>query len=282
VIDLHVHSSRSDGTDSPKELVDIAAAAGCTTFALTDHDTTSGIVEAQNAAKEVGIDVIAGLELSCHVEQQSVHLLGYFIDIANPRLVNFLEDQRRLRSGRNDELILRLNELGVNLTEEDVANGYTGDSLGRPHFASALVRSGHAESISDAFAKFLGPGTPTHVKRNDLPAEDAIELLHSVGGVVAWAHPLSHGRSDNTRFMHGLSVLKDAGIDGIEAWYGAYDPTMRSQLAEIASDHGLVATGGSDYHGKHKPSLNLGTGTGDLDVPPETLNQLRNLKQFAK
>ncbi len=275
VIDLHVHSCRSDGTDSPTRLVELAADAGCSAFALTDHDTVGGIAEATKAATAVGIEVISGVELSCHVGDRNVHLLGYFVDPDDATFLSFLARQRNLRDERNGILIEKLGAIGVHLTIEDVKRESIGESVGRPHFAAALVRNGDAASVEDAFLRFLGAEAPTHVVRRDLPAEDAIAAIKTAGGVTSWAHPLTGRATGNVSFDSCLNALLRAGLDGLESWYSTYTTDDRAHLATVAARNSLVATGGSDYHGTFKPALSLAKGAGDLRVPQSALDELR-------
>lgn len=276
VIDLHVHSCRSDGTDSPARLVELAAAAGCDSFALTDHDTVGGYEEASTAGKAAGVEVIPGVELSAHINDRNVHLLGYFVDPHNDEFLAFLQRQRDLRDERNAILIDKLAAIGVHLDIEDVQRESIGESLGRPHFAAALVRNGDATSVEDAFVRFLGVQAPTHVVRQDLHAADAIAAIKAAGGITSWAHPLTGRATGKTSFDSVLDALLTAGLGGLECWYSTYSHDDRAHLASVAARNGLIATGGSDYHGTFKPALSIAVGAGDLNVPHVALEELRS------
>jgi 3',5'-nucleoside bisphosphate phosphatase len=275
LIDLHTHSNYSDGSDEPAALVDRAVDAGCTALALTDHDTTEGLDLAAQRATERGIELIPGIELSCHSANRAVHLLGYFIDRTDAVLQERLTNQRRLRDERNDRLILRLAELGITMSMEDVAAEAGAGAIGRPHFAAVLVRQGHASSIDDAFVRFLADDAPAHVHRRELPVAHAIALIHEAGGVAVWAHPMTPWVKHINDLDADLNEMIDAGLDGIEARYARYDGDVRRQLVKLARRHSIVATGGSDYHGTFKPDLAIGAGLGDLDVPYEVIPELR-------
>lgn len=252
-------------------------------MALTDHDTVAGLHEARIAGSELNVTVIAGVELSAHIEkttytdhETNVHLLGYFVDTSSAGFLKFLKRQRDVRDERNLILVDMLRRLGMPLQIEDVQAESIGESVGRPHFAAALVRSGHAESIQDAFSRYLGAGSPTHASRRDLPAEQAIAAIAAAGGVAVWAHPFTGGSRSDSNVRETLRVLVGLGLGGIESSYGEYSPEVREKLISLAREHKVVPTGGSDYHGAFKPGLSIGKGHGDLDVPVAVLEELRD------
>lgn len=257
-------------------MVELAAEAGCSAIALTDHDTVAGIPEAQERAASLGIEVVAGVELSCHTTIRNVHLLGYFVDVYSDELRERLEDQRRLRDERNGQLVARLEELGVQITLAEVSALAGEESVGRPHFAAVLVRHGYANSIDDAFERYLGESAAAHIRRKELPAADGIRWIHEAGGVASWAHPVWNDRYPLSSVRPVLDELVEDGLDGIEALYSRYDAETRKRLVSMARSAGVVATGGSDFHGTYKPDLAIGTGLGDLIVPNEALSELRN------
>lgn len=277
LIDLHTHSSISDGSDSPARLVELAAAAGCTTLALTDHDTTDGISEARDRGIELGVEVIAGIELSCHTPRRTIHLLGFLPHFDDALLQSRLRTQRELRGQRNERLLLRLNDIGLAITADDVARHGRGSSVGRPHFAAALMERGYVSSIDEAFRRFLSDGSKGHVERRGLPAAEGIEWIREAGGVAVWAHPYTPVKFGGSDLQPDLDQLIEAGLGGLECWYGRYDQKVRRRLARIAEQRGLIATGGSDYHGSYKPDLFIGSGTGNLDVPESALTDLQAL-----
>ena len=273
-VDLHVHSSASDGTDAPDLVVAKAAGFGLTAFALTDHDTLSGIPEALAAAARFPIELIPGVELSVDHAGVKIHMLAYFLEPRPGPLQDRLEELRTGRSIRNNRIVERLNELGYSITMEDVLRHAAGEAVGRPHIADALVEAGAIENRSEAFAGLLSDGGSAYVERDRLTAIDAITLARESGGVTSIAHPLTINTGAAT-FRSMLEELRDHGLAGIEAHYSEHPPPIRTQLAAVAADLGLVATGGSDYHGLGKPDLQIGSGLGDLVVPDSALEELR-------
>ena len=270
VIDLHVHSSVSDGTDPPEVIAELAASAGCSAFALTDHDTLAGLARARERADQVGIQLIGGCEVSCAFAGASTHVLVYFIDSEEGALHDELARLREDRIRRNHQLVDLLVSLGIPITyEEAVAAASTEDSVGRPHFAAILVSKGVAESIPDAFDH----GRPGFVPKARVSPAEIAKVARASGGVCVLAHPFTLELPPD-ELDRAVSELADAGFSGIEAHYANYRPEQRRALAELAARHDLVATGGSDYHGTVKPGLAVGTGRGDLKVPDEVLEQL--------
>lgn len=275
VIDLHTHSLRSDGSDSPAALVEAAAAAGCEALALTDHDTVSGIAEAVGAAHRRGIELISGVELSCHTATRNIHLLGYFVDSTDTLFLERLESQQQLRNQRNAGLAARLDEMGLRVDLDEVEQIAGGESVGRPHFALAMVRRGYVSSIDEAFVRYLGDGGSAYVQRQELSAREAIDWITQAGGVASWAHPYPRGLYDFSSIEPVLEELVSYGLVGLEARYSRYDRDQRRRLVRLARKYELIATGGSDYHGTYKPDLAIAVGLGDLSVPYEVISQLR-------
>lgn len=274
MIDLHCHSTASDGTEAPAALARLAADAGLSAFALTDHDILEGIEAAREAADKVGVRLIVGCELSCEVAQGTMHLLVYFLDHrTNGPLQDRLVSLREGRARRNDRIVESLVGLGLDITIEEVLIEAGDGSVGRPHFASVLCRKGHATSIKDAFDRWLAKGRPGYVERERLEPRDAIHLAHVSGAVCVLAHPNSlELAGDNLDAF--IAELTGYGLDGIEAEYARYSRKERDALHDLANRHSLCVTGGSDYHGAYKPGLALGVGYGDLAVPDEYLDLL--------
>ncbi len=275
MIDLHTHSTCSDGSDPPERIPELAAAAGCAAVALTDHDTLAGIGRARARAAQLGVELVAGCEVSCRYRGTSAHVLVYFVEEGDGALQSELAALRDDRVARNRSLADRLAELGVPITyEEIVAEAAGEESVGRPHVAKLLVRQGLAESIPDAFDRWLGEGRPAYVPKSRVPPADIAAAAAASGGVAVLAHPFTLGLD-----FDGLDAvaaeLADAGFAGMEAYYGRYTPEERAGLVAVARRHGLVATGGSDYHGTVKTDLWVGKGEGDLAVPDEVLAELR-------
>lgn len=273
MIDLHSHSTISDGSKTPEQVVELAALAGCSAVALTDHDSVEGVPAATARAEELGIRVVAGCEVSCSWLGQSAHVLCYFVDESPSPLVDELENLANDRAARNLLLVDRLVELGVLITYDEVLAEAGGKGIGRPHFAAVLVRHKAATSIQDAFDKWLGRGGRAYIPKARIePLEIAAKAVRS-GAVAVLAHPLSTGLSLDE--LDGeLAALANGGFVGLECYYGRYDRATRADLVRLAHSHGLVPTGGSDFHGSYKPDLAMGIGTGDLVVPDEALDQL--------
>jgi 3',5'-nucleoside bisphosphate phosphatase len=276
VIDLHSHSTMSDGTDTPSRVVQLAGEAGLSTLALTDHDTLDHVPEARAAADAQGVRLVPGCEISCELAGRApgtMHLLVFFVDDAPGELRDRLATLQEARNERNVQIIEALNERGVPITIEAVRAKAGPGSVGRPHIARVLMEEGHVGSIQEAFDVWLGKGCPAYFERDRLGPEDAIELTHASGGVCAVAHPGSLGLAD-AELDAFAGELAAAGLDGLECEYGDYLPEERAPFHELARRHGLAPTGGSDYHGDNKPGLSVGTGRGDLCVPDDYLTEL--------
>jgi predicted metal-dependent phosphoesterase TrpH len=282
MIDLHTHSDLSDGSDPPERIAELAAEAGCSSVALTDHDTLAGIDRARRRADQLGVTVVPGCEVSCRpVGTGGVHVLVYFVEDEDSPLGAELVRLRRDRSRRNRALAGRLATIGVPVTYEmAVAEAGSEAGLGRPHFAAAMVRAGVATSVDDAFDRFLANDRPAYVAKGRLTPPEVARLAGRSGGVAVLAHPYSTGL-DGTDLARLVSDLADAGFGGIEALYGRYSPRQRRQLTNLAVRFDLVATGGSDHHGDMKPDLRVGTGQGDLSVPDRVLTQLTSRRPTA-
>lgn len=274
MIDLHTHSTCSDGTDPPERIPELAAAAGCSAVALTDHDTFAGLSAAEARAATLGIRLVPGCEVSCRYRGASAHVLVYFADQRDSPIAEELARLRDDRVSRNRRLAARLSELGLPVTyDEIVAEAAGEESAGRPHVAAVLVRHGVAESVPDAFDRWLGEGKPAYVPKSRVTPEEIASAARSSGGVAVLAHPLTLGL-DPTELDAAVAELAAWGFAGIEAYYARYAPEERAGLVALATRHGLVATGGSDYHGSVKSGLEVGRGEGDLEVPDDALAAL--------
>jgi predicted metal-dependent phosphoesterase TrpH len=273
VIDLHCHSVCSDGSETPRRVVELAAEAGCAAVALTDHDGLDGLAVAGARAAELGIGFVPGCEVSCAADSGSLHLLCYFIETGDSPLASELVALRADREQRNERLLERLAELGMPISPAELAEEAGGGLVGRPHVAALLVRHGFASSVDDAFTSLIGQGAPGYVSKARLSPLDAVGLVAASGGESAVAHPLTLGL-DPSGLERMLAELAEAGLGGLECYYGRYDDETRSELVALARALRLVPTGGSDFHGRYKPDLSVGTGTGDLLVPDEVLVEL--------
>ncbi|MFD3656169.1 PHP domain-containing protein [Streptomyces sp. 24-1644] len=263
-IDLHTHSTASDGTDTPAELVANAAAAGLDVVALTDHDTVAGHAEAVAALPD-GLTLVTGAELSCRIDGVSLHMLAYLFDPHEPELARERELVRDDRVPRAQAMVLKLQELGVPVTWEQVAAIAGDGSVGRPHIATALVDLGVVETVSDAFTpEWLANGGRAYAEKHELDPFDAIRLVKAAGGVTVFAHPLAVKRGEVVP-EESIALLAAAGLDGIEVDHMDHDAPTRARLRGLAGDLGLLTTGSSDYHGTRK-TVQLGEYTTDPEI----------------
>jgi 3',5'-nucleoside bisphosphate phosphatase len=272
-IDLHTHSSASDGTDTPGDLVREAAAAGLDVVALTDHDAMSGWAEAREASDEVGITLVPGLEISTRFGHRGVHLLGYLPDPTDPALVLELDRILEGRTARTPAIVAALRAHGIDITEDDVRRESGGSvAAGRPHVADALARLGVVRDRTEAFATLLSPGQPGYVNRYASALGVMIPLVAAAGGVAVVAHPWGRG-SRSVLSADTLATLKDLGLAGIEVDHQDHSEADRAELRAIAADLDLVVTGSSDHHGLGKVDHELGVNT----TEPEQYERLLSL-----
>jgi len=275
-IDLHTHSCASDGTDAPSRIVELAAEAGLLAVALTDHDTVAGVAEFLEAGKRFpALETIGGVELSCSYSCREIHLVGLFVDSGSAALNEFLSLRREERIRRNAEILKKLRTLGVPL-DDDEPEFCVSDSgsIGRPHIAKALVRRYGFSSMAVVFEKLLGHSRPAFVPRNLPTPSQAIEVIHSSGGVAVWAHPIYRDRNERAWLKRGLRRFSEWGLDAVEGYYSLFGPGETALVGELAPLYGVALSGGSDYHGGNS-SVSLGTGAGGLRVPSELLAALK-------
>jgi predicted metal-dependent phosphoesterase TrpH len=274
-VDLHTHSDRSDGSLDPAELVVEAAAAGLTAVALTDHDTLEGVAEARTAGASAGIEVVGGIELSLTWSPGGMHMIVLFLDDQPGPLQDHLEALRSARADRNARMLTVLAELGMEITPEELAAEAGQGSAGRPHLAAIMVRKGYVPDVETAFNEWLAAGRPAYLGRDRLSPEEAIPLARASGGVPILAHPHSLGL-ETPEEMSGLyERLAGVGLVGVECFYSTYDTVTQAAGQAQARKFGLIPSGGSDFHGSYKPTISLGSGTGELYVPDEVLEELR-------
>lgn len=267
MIDLHCHSTASDGLLVPAEVVRTAAEAGLSAIALTDHDTTAGLREAQRVGKTLGVRVVGGCEFSVAVEWGEMHLLGYFIPHDDPAIEGFLADARADRDRRGHEMVSALVGLGLMVRFEDVAREAAGGAVGRPHVARALKSAGHVRTVQQAFDKYIGRGRPAYVEKR-LPTLRAVaDLVHSRGGIVSAAHLKSFGTLENIR------TLQANGLDAVETRHPSHDGETVANITEAALVLGLGRSGGSDWHGE-VDAIGTHARLGSQDVPDEWLLDL--------
>ncbi|MHB8618463.1 MAG: PHP domain-containing protein [Chloroflexota bacterium] len=268
-VDLHSHSSVSDGSERPAEVVRKAAAAGVKVLALTDHDGTDGLDEAAEASRQSGgLELIRGIELSA---EEGVHVLGYFIEHRDARLQETLKTLQEGREGRARQMLAVLEGMGmpVDFTRlKRIADG----AIGRPHVARAMIERGYVQSVDEAFDRYLGRGQPAYVASEKLSAAEAIGMIDRAGGVASWAHPeWPEGPLRLRPTEETLRALVEAGLGGLEVYYREHDAGMTERFLDLARRYGLIPTGGSDYHGPEVRDVELGA----VDVPEATVERLR-------
>jgi 3',5'-nucleoside bisphosphate phosphatase len=270
LIDLHSHTTESDGTASPAELIAAASRIGLEALAITDHDTFSGYEGAREAARQAGIELVRGIELSTKLNGHSVHLLGYFLGAANRGFDDWVRDMQRSRRDRNVRLAARLRELGFDITVEEAEAKGRG-MTGRPHFAQVMLEKGFVASLRQAFDDYLDESAKGYVYRREPQLIEAIQRIRDAGGIASLAHP---GRV-KADLESTLPALCSAGLNALEAYHSDHDEAETSAYLAMARRFGLQITGGSDYHG-NKPGVELGTGhDGNINVPMSVLDELR-------
>lgn len=272
-VDLHVHSSASDGIDTPAHVVELAASAGLSAVALVDHDTFSGIPEARAAAKNLGIAFVSGVELSVDHNGRKMHMLVYFVDSGCTHIDAKLAELRDGRTVRNEQIARNLTELGYDIAIDEVLAEAKGPSVGRPHFADVLVAKGYFGKRDEVFEELLHDGGAAYAPRERMTATEAIELATAAGGVAVIAHPATIVATVD-EYDALFTDLTEVGLGGIEAYHSMHSPGLRRHLAEVAASLGIAATGGSDYHGVGKRDYRIGVGKGDLSVPDFALEDL--------
>lgn len=293
MVDLHVHSTCSDGTFTPEELVDYAIQKGLTAFALTDHDTVNGLDRAIRYAEELRQtqaaspsdapasqvpEVIPGIELSTEYQGKDIHMVGLFIDYRQPEFAHYLEDFIRSRENRNEKMCALLREHDIDITYEALLAEFPGAVITRAHFARYLLSHGYIQSMKEAFDRYVGDHCPCFVPREKVTPAQAVELILGAGGVPVLAHPILYHMSDD-RLDTLVAELKKIGLVGIEAIYSTYNTAEERQIRGLASKYDLKISGGSDFHGANKSKIDLGTGWGKLYVPDEVLENLRPEKK---
>lgn len=275
-IDLHTHTTASDGSMTPMELIRHAFDRGLAAVAVTDHDSVSGIGQALEEGDRLGLEVIAGVEISVYFSSE-MHLLGYFLNGHCGSILKTLEDLRERREERNPKIVNKLNELGFDITMEEVNGKAEGGNVGRPHIARVMIEKGYVKSMDEAFEKYLGTGRPAYFRKDKLLPQEGIAEITRSGGIPVLAHPffigLPYGQLD-----HLVGELAGYGLKGIEAYYSWHTEEQTSLLLRIAAKHGMLVTGGSDFHGSFKPDIEIGTGKGSLKVPYSLLTDLKKMQ----
>lgn len=281
LIDLHVHSNHSDGTDSISELVIKVKEAGLFAFALTDHDTVSGVSEAIEEGKKHNIQIIPGTELSVSCDYgprkgKDLHILGLFVNHKDEYLISQLNNIIINRNLRNEKMIQLLNQHGVSITLEEMYEAFPDSVLTRAHFARMIAEKGYAKDIPCAFEKYIGDNKPCYVAREHMSPREAINLIHDAGGIAILAHPMLYKlERDDTREL--IRHLTNLGLDGVEAVYSTHTQSDEIFLRTIAKELSIAYTGGSDYHGSNKPYIKIGVGRGGLRIGKHILDRIRTL-----
>ena len=266
MVDLHVHSTSSDGSVAPAELPALGAAVGLSAMVLTDHDSVGGVAAFLDAARRQGIASVSGIELSTRFEFAEVHLLGYGVDIADGALLAELARIRSSRAERNVKILARLDAMGFPLDEAEVM-ALAGDPevVGRPHIAEAMRRRGYVADVREAFDRFIGDDRPAYEPRERMETADGIRILRAAGGVVVWAHPRIGFSSASFRSI--LRRIVPEGLDGVEAYHSNHSDNKTADVLDAARELGLLETGGSDFHGVYKPDVALGRVMGGEPIP---------------
>jgi len=274
-IDLHCHTNKSDGAETPRSAAEHAKALGVRAIAITDHDTVDGIKEAQSAGEELGVEVIGGIELGCGYMGKEIHMLGYFIDPDSEHLRLTLKRLVDDRDERNEKMAAALRADGLNVSVEELRKKHPGSIIGRPHMALCLIEAGLAVSVKDAFERYLDPGRKYYIRRHFLEIDEGAELIRAAGGVPVLAHPRQYKKTPE-ELDRLLGTCAAAGVKGMECMYSGYEAEYSEELIKLAGRFGICPTGGSDWHGAHKPHIEMASGMhGELSVPYSVLERLK-------
>ena len=256
--DLHVHTNASDGSFSPTDLIKKAKEEGVLTVGIADHDTVGGVKEALLAGKEIGVNVVSGVEISIDFSPGTMHLCGYFIDIENKNLNEGLRFIQEGRTNRNPQIIKKLNELGMDITLEEVKKEAGGEVIGRPHISACLVKKGYVKDTKEAFKRFLAKGKSCYIERVRLGKQEAINMIKEAGGVAVLAHPKQLKLNSKEEYKQLFAEFRKIGVLGIEAYSSHHSSEENNMFKSLAEDLDMFVTGGSDYHGETKPDVKLG------------------------
>lgn len=280
LVDLHTHTTASDGSMTPAALVEYAAGKGLAAIAVTDHDTLAGLEEAVEEGHRRGLEVIAGLEISVDFDPE-MHMLGYFMDGIPGSLEPVLAGLKAKREERNPRIVAKLREMGFDITLEEAASLAGGKIVGRPHIAETLVRHGYVGSVAEAFEKYLASGKPAYFKKDKLTPAEGVNAVLEAGGIPVLAHPV-HLNMSMEKLDELLGRLVADGLMGMEAIYVDNTGEQTERLLELCTRHGLLATGGSDFHGRFKPDIDIGCGRGNLKISYEIVEKLKDAQKQRK
>ena len=276
-VDLHIHTTASDGTVEPEQIPALAMQAGLRAIAVTDHDTVAAVETVQRCAEPLGLEVLAGIEVSAFYRRREIHILGYHIDIHSSAIAALTEHCRAQRRRRNERMVEAMERDGFDISMQKLTAAFPGTVIGRPHMARMLIEKGYAVSVNDAFNKYLSWGKPYFVSRELIGAREAIDAIRQGGGIAVLAHPMKY-RYEDADLPEIFRELKSWGVAGVEALYSRHTPPQTELLLALAKESGLIVTGGSDFHGDNKPDIAMGTGLGDLFVGYEAVEKLRRVK----
>lgn len=274
-VDLHIHSTASDGSLSPAEIIETARKVGLRAIAITDHDTVEGSVEALRYQDSSGVEILPGIEISVSFDSGTMHMLGYLMRLDDVSLGQTLKVVQEARANRNLEIIKRLQDVGVDISYDEVLKVSGGGQIGRPHIAQVLVHKKAVQTIDEAFNKLLKKGRPTYVERYRLLPVEAIQTILGAGGVPVLAHPFTLNAKTEGDLDRVLADLKQAGLKGVEVYYPGHGPELTALYERLADRHGLLVTGGTDFHGMVSPGVHIGIGRGDLRVPYRLVEELK-------
>jgi hypothetical protein len=279
MIDLHSHTTASDGSLSPTQLVARAAKQGVKALAITDHDTLDGLTEGFAAGKEYKVEIVPGLEISAEFSPGTMHILGYYIDLDSVYLNEQLAMLREVRNQRNPRIIAKLQALGFDITLSEVENLAGGQVVGRPHFARVMLEKSYVTTPQEAFDRYLAKGAPAYVEKARLDPQAAIEAITQAGGVAVLAHPYQLRAESFDQLDSIIAKLKEAGLDGMEVIYSRHTAAQVIEYQQLAKKYDLLITGGSDFHGVTKPDIEVGIGLGNLAVPEALLYKVKMCAQ---
>jgi predicted metal-dependent phosphoesterase TrpH len=273
-LDLHLHTTHSDGSCTPTEIIGLAHQAGVTALAITDHDIMTGVAEAVAAGQECGIEVIPGVEISALADNSELHILGYFFDRQDSDLLGHLKALRSARHRRNPLIVERLQTLGIDITYDEVRALAGTDSIGRPHIARVLMDKQIVPSAKEAFDRFLAEGKPAYVPRELPSPAEAIRWIKAARGLAVLAHP-TWVKAGEQSLIDLVRRLKADGLDGVEVYYSTHTARQTREYLSLAQQLGLLVTGGSDFHGLTKPDIEVGIGKGTLHIPVSLLSKMK-------
>ena len=278
MIDLHAHTTASDGSLTPAQLVDMARSLKLIALGVTDHDSIDGLPEALACGMEAGLTVIPGVEISAEFKPGTMHMLGYYIDRNHQGLAGKLSALQESRRTRNPKIVEKLNTLGFEITLEEIEEAAGGGQVGRPHFAKVMLKKGYVNDVQEAFDRYLTKGGPAYMDKYRFTPLEAIAMIQEAGGLPVLAHP--HTLKLEAAALDKLvASLVDAGLVGLEAYYPEHDPDMTAQYISLADKFGLIVTGGSDYHGETKAEFKLGRVWADREIPDELFIGLKKKRE---